>query len=419
MAPDAVWWRVAWRNLWRNPTRTLITASGLALGFLSSVVMVGLADGMMAELVENGTRLMVGQIQIHAVDYLPERSMHRTIGGYDGTDVEALLREVERHPDVTAAAPRLYGGGLVSSGDQTRAGRLLGIDPNREPRVSTMLTYVAGRAPASGRREVVVGAAMARQLDLSLGDEVVLVAPAADGSMGNDLYELVGILDTGSPAIDGVFAILALPDLQRLMALDAARVHEVALAVALPRDTPRIAAELLEQLSGSGPDLRVRPWTELRPELAEGVALMGSLNFIIVVIIFGMAVFGVANAMLIGTFERKREFAVIRALGTTPTGVGRTVVYEGVILGVIALVTGALLTWPLVVWWHGAPPDLSPVVGSFSMSGSMWRPVLRIEYSVQGPLLSALPLFLTAVLAAVYPAWRVTRIAPADALADR
>ncbi len=88
---DAVWWRIAWRNLWRNRGRTLITASGLAFGYLAAVVMVGLTDGMAAELVENGTRLMIGQIQIHADDYLPERNMYRTIGGRDGTDVEALL----------------------------------------------------------------------------------------------------------------------------------------------------------------------------------------------------------------------------------------------------------------------------------------------------------------------------------------
>ena len=64
MASDAVWWRVAWRNLLRNRARTLITASGLAFGYLAAVVLVGLTDGMMAELIENGTRLMMGQVQV-------------------------------------------------------------------------------------------------------------------------------------------------------------------------------------------------------------------------------------------------------------------------------------------------------------------------------------------------------------------
>ncbi len=419
-AGDAVWWHVAWRNLWRNRGRTLVTASGLALGYLSAVVMVGLTDGMSAELVENGTRLLSGQVQVHAPDYLPERSLHATIGGEDGTDVTALLSRIDADPDVTASAPRLYGGGLVSAGDRTEAGVLLGIDPEREPRVTTLLSSLdGGRMPRAGANELVVGSEMARQLELEVGDEVVLVAPAADGSLGNDLYTLTGIFHSGTPGIDASYAVLPITDLQLLLALDPGRIHEVALDVARPWDTDAIAAGLGERLAVAGPPVDVRSWRELRPELAQSVDLMDSMNFLIVIIIFGMAVFGVANTLIIGTFERKKEFAVVRALGTTAYGVGRTVVYEGILLGVLALVTGALVTAPVMWWWHVAPPDLSGLVGSFSWSGSQWRPLLRVEYSTETPIIAAVALFLTSVFAALYPAWKATRVPPADALADR
>lgn len=415
-----MWWKIAWRNLWRNRGRTLITASGLAFGYLAAVVMVGLTDGMSAELIENGTRLLVGQVQVHADDYLPERNMYRTIGGRDGTDVAALLTRIESHADIADVTARLYGGGLLSSGAETKAGLLLGVDPERESRVSTLLSGLAeGRLPVAGRYEVLVGSDMARQLDLSLGDEVVVVAPAADGSMGNDLYTLVGTFETGTPGIDSNYAILPLPDLQLLMAMAPSRIHEVVMTVTRPWDTPAIAAAIAAELAGGEPSVSVKPWTELRPELFEAITLMDSVNFVIVLVIFAMAIFGVANTMLIGTFERRREFAVIRALGTTPGGVWRTVVYEGVILGAIALLAGALLTAPILFWWHSSPPDLSSVIGGFSWSGSQWRPILRVEYSLDAPIISAVALFLTAIFAAVYPAWRATRVPPADALADR
>jgi ABC-type lipoprotein release transport system permease subunit len=420
MASDRVWWRVAWRNLWRNRGRTIITASALAFGYLSAVVMVGLTDGMSAELIENGTGLLTGQIQIHGRDYLPERNMHRTVAGYDGTDVAALLGRVEAHPDVAAAAPRLYGGGLVSAGDRTEAGLLLGIDPDREPRVSTLLAHLdRGRIPRAGAYELIVGREMARQLEIDVGDEVVLVAPAADGSTGNDLYTLVGVLDTGTPGVDASYAVLPLSDLQYLMAMDEGRIHEVALNVSRPWDTRAIAASLQQYLAGGGPEVEVRSWTEIRPELSEAVALMDSMNFIIVIIIFGMAVFGVSNTMIIATFERQKEFAVIRALGTRRLSIGRTVVYEGVALGLLALVGGALITGPVMVWWHNSPPDLSAFFSGFTWSGSLWRPILRVEYSVDAPIISAVALFFTSIFAAVYPAWQATRVPPADALADR
>jgi len=419
VANDHLWWRVAWRNLGRNRGRTLITTSALAFGYLSAVVMVGLTDGMNAELVENGTGLLIGQAQVHAADYLPERSMYRTIGGQDGTDVAGLLARLEANPDVQAAAPRLYGGGLVSGGDHTEAALLLGIDPAREGAVTTLLSHVtSGRAPHAGAREALIGTEMARQLEVTVGDELVLVAPAADGSMGNDLYTLVGIFDTGTPGIDASYAILPLDELQRLMAMDPGRIHEIALTVTRPVDTPAITAKLGTYL-GSDPPLEVRPWTALRPELAESVALMDSMNFIIVLIIFTMAVFGVANTMIIGTFERTREFAVVRALGSSTGSVAKTVVYEGIVLGALALAAGILITWPILVWWHRAPPDLSQLVGGFSWSGAQWRPVLRVEYSLDGPVVSALALFMTSVIAALYPAWKAARIPPADALAGR
>ena len=417
---DAVWWRVAWRNLWRNRGRTLVTASGLAFGYLSAVVLVGLTDGMSAELIENGTRLLVGQIQIHAPDYLPERSVYHTFGGDDGTDVAALLARIDAQPDVAAATPRLYGGGLVSAGERTEAGIFMGIDPVREPRVSTLLSNLdGGQVPQGGAYEIALGAEMARLLEVGVGDEVVLVAPAADGSMGNDLFTVAGIFRTGTPGIDASYVVLPLGDLQYLMALGPRRIHEIALDVVRPWDTPAIAAELQSALDAAPPTLSVRPWTELRPELAESVSLMDSMNFIIVIIIFGMAVFGVANTMIIGTFERQKEFAVVRALGINRTSVGRTVVYEGILLGVLALAAGALLTLPVMVWWHNSPPDLSAWVGSFSWVGSQWRPLLRVEYSADAPIFSAVALFLTSIIAAVVPAWRATRIPPADALADR
>jgi ABC-type lipoprotein release transport system permease subunit len=419
MAHDRLWWRVAWRNLWRNRLRTLITASGLAFGYLGAVLVVGVSDGMLVELIENGTRLMLGEVQVHSEDYLPERNMHHTIGGYEGTDLEIFLNRITSQEDISAAAPRVYGGGLLSSGEETQAVLLMGVDPDREPRVTTLLSrLVSGRTLVAGANEILVGDEMAEQLGAVLGDEIVVVAPSSDGSLGNDLFTLVGILDTGIPAIDQNYALLALPDLQFLMAMGPTRIHEVVITVGNAKDSPRIAEALREFLSDSELPVQVSSWTDLRPELADMVSLMDASHFIIVIVIFGMAAFGVANTMLIGTFERRREFAVIRALGTAPIGIGQTVVYEGIILGVISLIAGALITWPILVWWHNSPIDLTTVISGFTVAGAQWRPVLRVEYSVQAPIVAALGLFLTSILAAMYPAWKATRVPPADALAD-
>lgn len=418
--PGAVWWRIAWRNLWRNRRRTLITAGALAFGFLGSVVMIGISDGFTAEIVENGTGLLTGQVQIHASGYRPERSMYETIGGSAGADVQALLAAADSTPGVVAAAPRVYGGGIVSAGDATEAVVLFGMDPTREPRVSRILhAMVQGRAPAEGAREMAVGEEMARRLGVVPGAQVVVVAPAADGSMGNDLFVVAGIFRSGLGDLDASFAVLPIGTLQTLLGLEPGRIHEVAMATASPATAPDAAAQLARRLALAGLDIEVVPWPVFSPEIAAYTQLMVSFNWIIVVIVFAFAIFGVANTMLMGTFERRREFAVVRALGTVPSGVALTVLFEGLALGLLSLAAGVVLTAPVLAWFHHAPLDLTALVGDMEFAGALVRPVLRVEYSLAAPLMSAVGLLITAVLAALYPAIRAVRVPPADALAGR
>jgi ABC-type lipoprotein release transport system permease subunit len=399
----------------------LITASALAFGFLASVTMIGMWHGIVTEMIETGTNLVSGQLQLHDPDYYPERSMYTTLGGRDGIDVDELVRITRETPGIVAASPRVYGGGLVSSGSETVAGMFVGVDTELEVEVTRLLSAPSeGRAPRAGEREIFIGRSMADLLGVEVGEEVVLVAPAADGSLGNDLYRVSGVFRTGMAVLDRSLSILPIGSLQELMALPENRVHEIAASVEDPWAAAALGDSLAAALVARGLDYPVlpRPWTVFRAELAEYADLAGAVNGIIVGIVFVMAVFGVANTMLLGTFERRREFAVVRALGTPPHNVARTVVYEGMILGVVALAAGALITMPVMYWLHNYPPDLSNLFGDFTMAGAVVRPVLRADYTLDGPLFSAVALLITSILSALYPAYRAVKIPPADALAD-
>ena len=411
------WSRIGLRNLGRNPKRTVLTALGLAVGFFTSVVMVGWTQGLMNEMVDNATGLVGGQIEIHDAEFLPERSLYDTIGGRDGIDVEQLVAQVSEDERIIAAAPRVYAGGLLSSGDATLAGMLMGVDPEREVALSRFLDdLVAGRLPQPGRNELVVGTEMARQLESDIGDEVVVVAPGADGSMGNDLFTLVGTYRTGLVEIDSAFAVLPVQDLQALVVLDESRIHEVVVSTEDPWLAEEVAAVVAATLEGEMPGAAVIPWTELTPAIVEYTALVDVFYFVIIVIVFGLAIFGVANTMLMATYERRREFAVMLAVGTTPRGVVQSVLYEAAALGLFSLALGVAITWPVMVWWHNAPPDLTGLVGDIEMMGSVVSLTMRVEYDMGFTAMAAAALMLTALLSALYPALRASRVPPADIL---
>ncbi len=413
-----MWWRMAWRNLWRNRRRTLLTASALSFGFVAAVLMMGLMNGMLEEMVSNGTEVVSGQVQIHAEGYRPERSIHDTMGGREGVDVGALVAAAEGEEGVAGVAPRVYGGGLVSSGDETVGAVLMGVDPVREASVSRFASvFVEGGMPGPG--EVAVGADLAGRVGIGVGDEAVLVAPAADGSTGNGLFAVSGIYRMDLGGFDDSYALLEMGTLQDFLAMDRGRIHEVAISVDRVRDADAVADAVAAAVADHSPDLVTEPWSVFLGQLYFVVNMAGAMNWIVAVMIFGMAIFGVANTMLLATFERRREFAVARALGTSGGALGRIVVYEGLLLGVVALSAGAALALPILAWVRANPIDLGSFVGTYSFMGSAIRPLLTVEYSLVEPVVSAVALLGTGIVSALLPAWRASRLLPADVLADR
>jgi ABC-type lipoprotein release transport system permease subunit len=412
------WTRIGWRNLGRNRRRTILTAGGLAVGYCGVVLLAGLAKGIVNEMIRNGTGVLTGQIQIHHPAYLPDRDVFRTLGGREGTNVGALLAAAEADPDVAAAAPRVQAGGLASTGAATSGVILIGIDPAREARATLLLGALSeGRPPALGANEALIGRELARLLDAGVGDTLVVVAPAADGSLGNDLFSISGIFTSGIGEMDVATVLVPLDALQALLALPPERIHEVAVRVPDPWLAPAVAARLAAALGTDS--VAVQDWTGLRPELVDYAGLIESSYWIVLVVVFAMAIFGVANTLLMATFERRYEIALLRSLGAGPGGLTRSILVEALALGAVSVLAGAAAALALVAWWHHDPLDLSRLFGGFSMMGSFIRPVLRAEYPVAMFFEAAVALMLTAVLASLYPAWRAIRIPPAETLAGR
>lgn len=414
---SAPWWRIGWRNLGRNRRRTLITMGGLAFGYLAVVLLIGWMDGLTAEMIESGTRTLAGEIQIHDIAYRPERKIYVTIGGRDGADIDELLREVASDPAIEAATPRVYAGGLLSSGEATTAGILMGIDPEREHQVSRVLQGItSGRAPSSGANEIAIGAGMARQLAVSVGEEIIVVVPAADGSMGNDLYTVTATFETGLTELDASYALLPIASLQTLTALEPNRVHEIAASVTDPWLAPDAASRIAERLAPTGLAIEVEPWTRLRPEMLDYAQLARSWYGVVIAIVFAIAIFGVANTMLMATYERLREFAVLLALGASPFAIVRSVLAEAVGLGAVSLILGAAVALPVMLWLHADPIDLGFLYGDYTFFGALIRPRLRVEMDPAMWVWTGVALLVTVLLASVYPATRAARVPPADTL---
>ena len=215
--------KLAWRNLWRNGKRTSISLAAIGIGTAIVIAIYGLTWGMMAQRVGNVTNIVVGEGQVHAPGYLKDRSIYKTIG-----DPEGIL-ETAKHGGVGAAA-RSCGFGLVSHGTKSAGAMFWGVDPDVERAVFDLPKHVrngGGFLASKPRRGMVLGTKLARSLNVDAGDEIVAVVQAADGSLGNELFTVTGILKTVGEGIDRSAAIIHRSDFQELFVCGDI-IHEIA-----------------------------------------------------------------------------------------------------------------------------------------------------------------------------------------------
>jgi putative ABC transport system permease protein len=312
----------------------------------------------------------------------------------------------------------VYGYALLSAAHRSAGVELMGVVPDQEPRITTLNTQIAKGSylTAQAPKGVVIGDKLASTIGIELNSEIVLLTQAADGSMGNDVYTVVGILHTGLDSVDRGLVLMTLSSLQDLLHLAPARIHEVGIKLNHISAATKVAAALEVQLGKTLP-VRVMAWPELAPELANYVQFNHGVTIVLFFIFFLVAVIGVMNTMLMAVYERTREFGMLMAVGMRPAQVIRLILTEAAGLGVASLVVGAALGVPLL-WYlqvHGL--DLGGATGEVvSVAGVV---VGHLWYGRQDfPAYSeaALGLAATALVSALYPAWRAAQLRPTEAM---
>jgi ABC-type lipoprotein release transport system permease subunit len=294
---------------------------------------------------------------------------------------------------------------------------MVGIDPAAELKVTTFLDGLqpGSGLPERGRRGLILGYALAQEIQAAPGAEVAVVTQAADGTMGNDLFHVVGILRTGLSWLDRSLAVTHRSDLQELLSLAPDRIHEAAGRIADPFVSDRLCARL--NRSGILPQEAVaQSWGDLAPQLRDYLKLASSSNAMMIFFVALFSAFGVLNTTMMAVFERTREIGMLSALGMRPLLILATILLENVFIALLGLAGGfgsgvAIMSYLTTHGW-----DLSPWIGEVSMLGARMDPVLRASWVWDQVLWAALGLAAATLLASFLPARRVAWMQPVAAL---
>lgn len=409
MFPDL---KMAWRNIWRNPRRTLLTVAAIGFASLVLIFMLSFQLGSYQAMINSAVTINTGHLQVQAAAYRKNKSMRLVVA--DPAAVAAVLDAV---PAIIAHASRASGFALVSSAQRTCGVGVTGIDPLAEPRVSRLKKLVRyGRfLDNSDRDSALVGTILARNLRVDPGDELTLLGQGRDGSVAAAVVTVRGIFKSGISEFDRSALYIPLATFQDIFAMDGA-VHEVvAICNSLGDVAPAkqaVAAGLVR--SGTGKNLRVLDWQELMPGLLQAIKLDLVSGFIFYLLLVLVVAFSIMNTFLMAIFERTREFGVLMALGITPSRLTRLLLLESLgltMVGIAAgIIGGGLFTWYFQV--HGLDfSGSSEILAEYGISGRLY-PRLSLLSILAGPLVVLVITF----FAALYPALKVRRLKPVEAL---
>jgi ABC-type lipoprotein release transport system permease subunit len=402
--------RLGWRNLWRNRRRTAITLA--AISFATGVLIVtnALLEGMIERTVRTATDLVVGEAQVHPPGYLADRSLYSEI-----ENPETVL-ERARAAGIPAA-PRSFGYGLVAHGTKSAGAMFWGVRPTLEPTVSDLAKHLrAGSFVAEPpRRRLVLGRKLARSLQAELGSEIVVVVQAADGSLGNELFSVGGILEGVGENLDRSGALIHHRDFDELFATEG-RVHEIAFNTRGASTLDELQATLGEIAPGT----EIKTWRALLPIVSDMSNMIGGAIWILSSIFLLAAGLGVLNTLLMAMHERIPELGVLKAIGTPPWRLIGDMATEAAVLGVLGTVVGGTVgiagAWLLQKYGI----DTSALAGAqVSIGGIAWDPIWRGTLTLDSIVVPVVLMWVVCLLASLFPAAIASRLDPVEAMRRR
>jgi putative ABC transport system permease protein len=400
--------RLALRSLARNRRRTAFTLVAVTIGVAVVVFAHGFGEGLVRSLVLQTVALRTGAIQIHAKGYL--QATEAAPLKLDMQDDAALRAKIAAVPGVVAVAPRIRFGGLAGNGKVSTMILGEGLDPGVEllvcPARANEIDAGGGSwLRADAARGGVFGAELARALGAAPGGSLTLNAASRAGAVNALDLDVVGVTHGAAFLESKRIVAVPLAYAQELLGMQG-RVTEYAVAVRDLDDVPRISADLRAAL---GDAYEVSAWDEVVPFLRDAVFRVRVVLKGVTVVLFAIVALGVVNTMLMSVFERVREIGTLLAIGWRRRRVLRLFLLEAATIGALGGVAGAALGW-------GVTSAASVRGFVFHAPGSSFEQVIRPVPSASIALAAVVVAGLGAVLAALYPARKASRMNPVDAL---
>lgn len=399
--------KLIWRNLWRNSRRTLITMASIAFAVLFAVLMKSFQNGVFNNLIKNVVGYYSGYIQIHQNGYWDEQVLDNSFELKN-----SLTIQLQQNPQIKEIVPRLETFVLASKGNTTKGCLLVGTDAVKENNLTQLKSkLIKGEYFEKKEEAVLLAEGLAKRLDVSINDTIVLFGQGFHGVMAAGKYKIKGIVHLASPAMNDVFVYLPLTATQYFLSAEN-RLTSISLGIDNPENTDAIAQNLKYAI---GKHYEVMPWQEMMPEIANHIKADGFSFYIFSGILYLIIGFGLFGTVLMMTAERKYEFGMLIAIGMKKTKLELILLGETLLITFFGVLWGFLLSLPLVIYLKERPirfgGEIAKVYEQFGFEALFPTDVDQSIFLTQSLIVLAM-----AIVIGLYPLWHVRGLDPVKAM---
>ena len=397
---------LAWRNIWRNKTRSIILILSVITGIWAGSMLTGVMNGMYGQRQEDAIKDEISSIQIHEKEFKADHDPRFIIP--NGSEVLNKIRVLK---EAKAVSGRIIAPGMILTAGSSAGVKINGIQPQDEAGTRGLNNkIVLGEYFVSDKHnQVLIGQKLADKMKVKENSRVVLTFEDLQNNVVSASFKIIGTFKTNNPNYDEANLYVRKQDLSELLGIGD-NIHEIAILLSNKESIDKVQ----KQLKSEYPALTIENWREVAPDISLMIDMgAGSSKIIMIIILFALA-FGIINTMLMAMLERKYEIGMMLALGMNKVRLFSLIVLETILLVMTGVPFGLLLSYSAIKFFakHGINLGYyGKGLESFGMSH-----IIRPHVSMSQYAEILVLVFITAVIASLFPARKAVKIDPAESI---
>lgn len=399
--------KVSWRNIWRNPTRSLVIMGALLVGMFSGVFTSTFMHGWLQQRIRDGVETEISHLRVQTPEF-------KKTGDFENflTNTSKVENYVLSLDHVDGVSPRISIQAMISSAETATGVQLHGVNPEKESAVININEKIVDGKWFEGvkRNPIIIGEKLANKLKIKLRSKVVITMQDAEGNIVSGAFRVAGIYKTINSSFDEMNIWTRKSDIQKLTALPTDASHEILVHA----DDYDYIDPVTEKISNQYASLITQSWHKFSPEFAVLTEMGNMYMYIFVVIILLALGFGIVNTMLMVVLERVHELGMLMAVGMNKKRIFSMIMIETLFLSIIGGFSGIVCGIWATNYFGKTGIDLS--IWSDGLEEWGYSAIIYPAFDWSTMLVIAILVILTGIIAAIYPAYRALKLAPAEAI---